>query len=259
MRIKGRLVAGKHEPLVSVSVWNACQKIRSIRASQHASNLEKRAIAKPFMGLMRCSLCSRSITGETVYKTSGKTYIYYHCAYDRCAAYRKNIKQDEIHRQLNKVFIPFGTFSQAAAAVLAEDMKIPTEILHMHLKQGFQHLCRELAETKHKILRLNALMEDGKISQVEHEKWSALAFATVKQHDLEIAASCNIDTKSFLGIFDIFRILKRISDYQRTDMDLMRKAEMAKAVLSKVLLDHGTLRYNYLPVLEHISGLISGT
>ncbi|MBC7532461.1 MAG: recombinase family protein [Oligoflexus sp.] len=63
MKTKERLRPGNHQALVSKELWTDCQKIHGIQASQHAKNDKKRALQKPFMGVIHCFECRHRITG----------------------------------------------------------------------------------------------------------------------------------------------------------------------------------------------------
>jgi site-specific DNA recombinase len=85
MRVKGRIMAAAHEGIIDKKTWDACQKIRGIRAEQQERDPAKKNIAKPFMGLIRCGECGHAITGETKRKPNGRTYIYYRCSESKCS------------------------------------------------------------------------------------------------------------------------------------------------------------------------------
>lgn len=95
MPVKGRVLPATHEPIVSKELFDACQKIRGIRAVQFAASEQKRAFVKPFMGLMRCAACKHQITGEVVQNGGGRFYIYYRCSFRGCAN-KKRVAQDDV-------------------------------------------------------------------------------------------------------------------------------------------------------------------
>jgi site-specific DNA recombinase len=75
----GSLKKGAHEALIDKATWDACQKIRGIRAAGASRNPQNSTVVKPLMGMIRCAKCDHSVTGEAKL-TKGKTYVYYHCS-----------------------------------------------------------------------------------------------------------------------------------------------------------------------------------
>lgn len=113
MRTRGVVIPGKHPPLISKELWDACQRMRGIRAENHEPNAAI-AVAKPFMGLMKCAVCSHFITGQVKQKASGKTYVYYHCANQSCPGRKQYVSQAKIEEQVIAAFEPFSKFTPAA-------------------------------------------------------------------------------------------------------------------------------------------------
>ena len=119
MKVKDKLIKGSHESLIDKKLFDACQKIRGIRAANYQSN-RKGVIVKPFMGFLTCDCCEHAITGESVLKANGKTYVYYRCANHKCEQYRLRTPQDELFKQLATAFTPFSKWTPKAAAASLE-------------------------------------------------------------------------------------------------------------------------------------------
>ncbi|MBC7532462.1 MAG: hypothetical protein H7318_12875 [Oligoflexus sp.] len=159
---------------------------------------------------------------------------------------------------MSEAFKPFACLTEKTLAQFIEQFKISMDHLNAYTDESIQRLRKEVAETKEKMLRLGELLKNGKISQAEHDDWISLAREKISQHNIEIAASCHADAKTFDQGLKIIQLLTKVRDYQRMDMDLMTKAELAKILLSNVLLKRETLHYNYLSPLDDLIALVQG-
>jgi DNA invertase Pin-like site-specific DNA recombinase len=119
MKVKGRIIDGAHEPLISKEDFDSVQKIRGIRAAKHNA-LRPNQISKPFMSFLKCGVCSHAVTGESVLKKSGRHYIYYRCANHKCDQYRMRVNQDDLFLQLSEAFKPFSKWTHKATAAFIE-------------------------------------------------------------------------------------------------------------------------------------------
>ncbi|ESZ05711.1 resolvase [Mesorhizobium sp. L2C089B000] len=68
----GRLHQGKHEPLVSIDLW---ERVQGVLAGRHATPIHSYGYEFAFSGLMTCADCGCAVVAEV---KKGK-YIYYHC------------------------------------------------------------------------------------------------------------------------------------------------------------------------------------
>jgi site-specific DNA recombinase len=70
---KGRIINGKHEPLVTSDLWERVQDVMDGRFARKAKRGGKRDFA--FSGLMTCAACGCAVVGEI----KKERYVYYHC------------------------------------------------------------------------------------------------------------------------------------------------------------------------------------
>ncbi|MBF0443526.1 MAG: recombinase zinc beta ribbon domain-containing protein, partial [Oligoflexales bacterium] len=63
---------------------------------------------------MKCGECGHAITGESVLKHSGKTYVYYRCANPKCMEHKKRVVQDDLFKQLVLAFEPLNRWTPKA-------------------------------------------------------------------------------------------------------------------------------------------------
>ena len=75
---EGRIVPGRHEPMVSLQEFERVQTAFRRPGKQRP---KKKAFA--YRGLLRCGACGLSITAETKRNRHGSLYTYYHCTRSR--------------------------------------------------------------------------------------------------------------------------------------------------------------------------------
>ena len=76
----GKLIQGKHQPLVSVELWERVQGVLDGRNASKAKRGMTHDFA--FSGLIACAKCGCSVVGEI----KKQRYVYYHCTgyADKC-------------------------------------------------------------------------------------------------------------------------------------------------------------------------------
>lgn len=102
-----------------------------------------------------------------------------------------------------------------------------------------------MIEVKRKLDEADRLYNRGILSKVEHDRileiWSA-AFAETEN---ELHAYKTADSRTFLQGRKIIETFHKAYDFMKLGKDNMKKAELAKLVLSKLLLSNGTLQFEY--------------
>ncbi len=99
---KGKVYPGKHEPLVSESLWLRIQKILEDRCSNRGFGKKEFA----FKGLMRCGNCESGITMANI-KGRGGIYTYYWCCRSRNPDCPEGYMREEwLSDRLAEVLVP---------------------------------------------------------------------------------------------------------------------------------------------------------
>jgi site-specific DNA recombinase len=94
----GKLYQGKHEPLVSVELW---ERVQGVMDGRNASKHRRMTHDFAFSGLIACAKCGCSVVGEI----KKQKYIYYHCTgyADKCrgepASCRRKYMREEVLEQ----------------------------------------------------------------------------------------------------------------------------------------------------------------
>ncbi len=91
----GKLIQGKHEPLVSVELW---ERVQGVLDGRFAKKHRRMTHDFAFSGLIACAKCGCSVVGEI----KKQRYIYYHCTgyADKCqgnpASCRRRYVREEV-------------------------------------------------------------------------------------------------------------------------------------------------------------------
>jgi site-specific DNA recombinase len=95
----GKLIQGKHEPLVSVELW---ERVQGVLNGRFAKKHRRMTHDFAFSGLIACAKCGCSVVGEI----KKQRYVYYHCTgyADKCqgnpgSCRRKYVREEMLERQ----------------------------------------------------------------------------------------------------------------------------------------------------------------
>ena len=95
----GKLYQGKHEPLVSVELW---ERVQGVMDGRNVSKHRRMTHDFAFSGLIACARCGCSVVGEI----KKQKYIYYHCTgyADKCrgepaTCRRKYVREEALEQQ----------------------------------------------------------------------------------------------------------------------------------------------------------------
>lgn len=96
VRSTGETFPGKHEALISVSLFRAVQELKAGKAGKKVT---RHSFA--FRGLFRCALCRHGITPERQ-----KGHVYYRCHTPSCGT--KSVREEVIEQAIAQLFATFG-------------------------------------------------------------------------------------------------------------------------------------------------------
>jgi site-specific DNA recombinase len=95
----GKLYQGKHEPLVSIELW---ERVQGVMDGRNASKHRRMTHDFAFSGMIACAKCGCSVVGEI----KKQKYIYYHCTgyADKCrgepaSCRRKYVREEMLEQQ----------------------------------------------------------------------------------------------------------------------------------------------------------------
>ena len=246
-RYKGEVVLSgkeKHKPLITKELFDACQKIKGIRA-QHTRISLAHEIQKPFMSVMKCGVCDHAVTGEVHKKASGKIYVYYHCANQSCEQRRINVRQETILQQLAVAFEPFSKLTLKATASFIEGVKEQIEQLDVYASERQQELVSEKAVLEQRCQELRLFADAGKLSEAEAGELLARKRQLLHEKEVEIEAHTSASRQTFVAGLKVIELLGKASQFMSLDGNELNKARLTRMVLSNPILKDGNLEYHY--------------
>ncbi len=96
---KGKLIQGKHQPLISTDLW---ERVQGVLDGRNANKHRRMTHNFAFSGLIACRRCGCSIVGDI----KKQKYIYYHCTgyADKCrnnpaTCRRRHIREEVLEQQ----------------------------------------------------------------------------------------------------------------------------------------------------------------
>jgi hypothetical protein len=98
-RYAGELHEGKHQPVVSKKIFDKVQEA----LKQRGKPKTKGKVEKPFVGLLSCDECGRTITAEIQ-----KGHTYYRCTKKNIICKQPYIREEELDRQLSSLLQKFS-------------------------------------------------------------------------------------------------------------------------------------------------------
>ena len=137
MKWKGEIFEGQHEPLISKKLFDTCQEVMSKRGKVQESHKNNFA----FLGLLKCSSCGCSITGE---RQKGNNY--YRCTKKKGPCQEKHyLREEALIEQIKSFLQKVSLSSRDTEKVLAaldneqeqtkQQAKSKVEILRGQLNQ----------------------------------------------------------------------------------------------------------------------------
>ena len=244
MRTRGLVIPGRHAPLITKELWDTCQRMKGIRGEGHELSAAA-AVSKPYMGLMRCGVCSHFVTGEVKRKANGKTYVYYHCANLDCPERRNNVAQASVEEQVIRAFEPFSKLTPAATKAFAEALRSSLDDIELYSHRQLTQLTDQIGEIKVSMAKVKTLHKNGMLSQNEFDSLIEEKRARLAEAETEIHATMKADKAAFAEGISLIELLQNSYDFMRFSKDSLKKAHLAKSVLSNPILEKGTLRYDY--------------
>lgn len=238
------LKKGAHEPIISKTLWDQCQRIRGIRATNQQSE-RAGSPPKPFMVFMKCGVCNRAVTGKVTRKASGKVYVHYYCASNDCPEHKKNVNQNNLFKQLDAAFEPFARFTPKATQALIETLQERLEDLDEYTNQATNRLMLKRKEIKASVERLEVLAANGELSEDELQTLKKVKEEALVQVTAEISIYTEADRKTFEKGASIIELLINVRNFMQKPGNELAKVRLAKMLLSNPTLKNRTLEYSY--------------
>lgn len=241
---KDKMQKGIHEPLITKELFDQCQKIKGIRASNYHL-MKKGPIPKPYIGIFKCGFCNHSITAESHKKASGKTYVYYKCANRKCDQHKVMTKQEELTEQIKMAFEPFRGFTPKATEAFITMLGERSMDLSYYIDKRTGEIAAKKMEINASIQKIDRLYQEEVISIHEHAEVMDIKRKTLGVLDDELRTYQTVENKILQNGLKIIELLPKVSDFMRLDGNELDKARLVKIVLSNPILKGRTIEFSY--------------
>src|SRR5690606_25901732 len=138
-----------------------------------------------------------AVTGESVVKANGKTYVYYRCANNKCEEYRKRVPQEALFEQLTQAFKPFSRWTPGACRALTTNLHNRLQDLDLFTQKKSGEIAEQKIELKKRVEQLDQLRQQGLLSESEYEAAVLVPMKLLEEKNLEIEAYQSADLKTF--------------------------------------------------------------
>jgi len=168
----GKLIQGRHQPLVSIELW---ERVQGVLDGRNAGKAKRGKRNFAFAGLIACAKCGCSVVGEM----KKQRYVYYHCtgyvdkcqgnpAYCRRSYVREEVLEQKFTQLLGRLHFDDEVLNWVRQALHAS---------HADERREHEEAIRRL-QTEHKRLgdRINAMYLDkldGRVDDTFFDKTSA--------------------------------------------------------------------------------------
>ncbi len=168
----GKLIQGRHQPLISVELW---ERVQGVLDGRNVSKAKRGKHDFAFSGLIACAKCGCSVVGEI----KKQRYVYYHCTgyADKClgnpASCRRSYVREEVLEQKFTALLGQLRFDDEVLEWVQESLHAS----HADERRDHEEAIKRL-QGEHKRLgdRINAMYLDkldGRVDSTFFDKMSA--------------------------------------------------------------------------------------
>lgn len=241
MVIRGEIMPHAYEPLISKSLYDKIQEVRS-GGKIHTKMREYAGIPFVFRGLVKCAECDGTISSEQHFKKSGRKYTYLRCTHSNGCCHQGLVSENLLLQQLDdEVFSKLRLsknilepLKKCVQKKLLEESEANTIVK--------RKITVELNNLEAKERRVKDSFFDGDITREEWQEEKAIIVA--KREELQRTVEKYADISK-----DIQVTVNEILDIAATVSDIMKKADptqqnkLLSLMLSECYLDGQKLIY----------------
>lgn len=233
MRVKGQEHPHRYPPLISQAVF---EKVREIKDGFQKKPYKYAGKPYIYRGLIRCAHCGCAITPE-----KHKGFVYYHCTQYHGKHGAKWLREEEITRQLGKVFESLRVPETILEQIIETLNATQKEKAEFH-KREFEKLDREQKTLTTMMDNLYMDKLKGSITENDYDRFfqsfrNKMTDVTIRLENLQQAEdNYAITAKLLLDLaiqaFDLFM-----------SSEVEEKRQLLKLVLSNLVLEDENLRW----------------
>ena len=238
LRHRGKLYRGKHEPIVSKSLFLKVQK--AFKKDNKPDTRQAHNFI--YKGLMTCSECGCAITSEI----KRNKWIYYHCTGNSktpCTQKKQYIKQEEIDEQIDTA-IKKVVIDDSLADYINELLEESYKEMQLNTQQKHEYLQTEIKKLETRKDKLFDLYMDG---DIDKQKWSEKNY----QYETEIERYKN-ELKNFKLTSDEFIDKgKNIIELSKQTYNLYKKQtaeekrRLLEVMFEQITVENRLIKYTY--------------
>lgn len=237
-RWDGQLYEGKHQPLISKTLFDQAQAAMGGRQKPKALKHESL-----YGRVLKCGHCGCAITADHKIKPSGKHYTYYYCTNGKKSCGQVVYLREEVIDQafsdaLETISISPDVIELTRTALL-ESAKTEREF---H-ERASQNLTQQIATLQRRIERCYTDHLDDNITAVEWRTRTAAWKAEQANLKLQLDAHDRADLRYMEEGVRLLELASRAHELFNTSMTPAEKREIVGIVLSNPRIEDGTVRY----------------
>lgn len=241
MVIRGEKMPHASEPLISKSLYDKVQEVRS-GGKIHTKMREYAGIPFVFRGLVKCAECDGTISSEQHFKKSGRKYTYLRCTHSNGCCHQGLVSENLLLQQLDdevfsKIRVSCNILEPLKKCV--QKKLIEESDANMVMKRK---ITMELNNLEAKERRVKDSFFEGDITREEWQEEKAII--TAKREELQRTAEKYADISK-----DIQVTVNEVLDIAATVSDIMKEAnptqqnKLLNLMLAECYLDGQKLIY----------------
>ena len=257
IKVKDKIMEGKHPALISKELWDNCQRIRGIRASKTKRNAMKAQVIKPLMGMFRCGVCFSQVTGETKIKPSGKRYTYYRCANHKCQEKRKTTNEKVLMEQVIESFKPFSYLTPKSTACFLKNLEKSLPEVSSQSDKKVKELLEEQKKLKGKMNYLEDFHKKGFLDKSECEHLLSMKKEALRSNEKKLNDFLYSKDSYFAQGKKVIELLGKSYNFMKLSENSLAKARLAKIVLSNPTLKDRSLQFSYKNPFDNLTKILT--
>lgn len=225
------IAKGKHEPIISESLWNKCNDIREKRFISPAPN---NGLSNPLAGIVICGLCNHTLVARTTsFKLKDgthKTVKYMSCTHCLNRSTKLYILEDFILKHLSKWLYEYE--------IEISNINTDNSVILDDYKKIINNLNKELLDLDNQKNNLHDLLERGIYDVdtfLDRQKNIAERIEKINKSINDTTAIINNELKKDQAKAELIPDLKNVLEQYYTIDDVVLKNNLLKSVIDKVV------------------------
>ena len=224
-----QLIEGIHEGIVSEQLFYKVQQVLNGHPSKKRITPSVINIELPLRGLLKCTSCSRKLTGSRSRGRNGKRHAYYHCNHCRSERYRAETANDTVVEVLNDLKL-----SQSSKVIYNELVKRMLNGDEESRKRKVSKLKESINQQNGRIERLEDRLADGEISSADFLQMK-MRFNTIKENARKELAGLQTDNSQKSELLSkAVEVISQLGNFY-AEGDAKRKQQLLGSIFPEMI------------------------